>query len=86
MPAGARRLLAGSAVDALAEQVGVPDVACVLLDHVDEDVADLDQVVVDGHRLVKGVKVSQPSVGGGTERRASCSASRPVHFISRVRR
>src|SRR6478735_1848167 len=49
----ARVSLAGAAVDALPDQVGVATVAGVLLDHVDEDVADRRRVpaaVVDERR------------------------------------
>ena len=41
------RLLAGASVDALAQQVGVADVAGVLLDQVHDDVADLCRLAVD---------------------------------------
>src|SRR5437867_714988 len=45
-PAGAARLLADSAVDRLAQKVGVPVVARVLLDHVGEDPPEGDRTVV----------------------------------------
>ena len=56
--------LAGAAVDAFAQQVRVPDVAGVLLDHVHEDVAHRRGVVGKRHFGVHRNVLGQPRVGG----------------------
>jgi hypothetical protein len=60
----------GAPVDAFAEQVGVPIVAGVLLDHVHEQLAQRD-------RLALGV---------AADRRASCPAPSPSHLSCSVSR
>ena len=49
----------GAAVDALSRQVGVSSVPGVLLDHVDEDVADAYGVIVERHLLPEVVLVER---------------------------
>jgi hypothetical protein len=48
-----RCLLARATVDAFTQQIGVADVAGILLDEVDDDVARLDLLAVDVDRRVK---------------------------------
>ncbi len=59
-----RPLLPYAAIDALPDQVSMPTVACILLDHVDEDFAPLNRLAVaHGPRSVQ-VRVSrQQSLG-----------------------
>src|SRR3954454_24896693 len=57
------RLLAGPAVDALAEEVGVTAVPGVLLDHVHDDVADLDLLAPVLERVAEVPGGLQPGPG-----------------------
>ena len=69
----AHRLLAGAAVDALAQQVGVAAVPGVLLDHVDDDLAQLDLVALPGRPARRGRRTGRRPRGRGPPRRATTS-------------
>lgn len=55
-------LLARAAIDALTQQIGVADVAGILLDKMDDDVARLDLLAVDDDRRVE-VEVGVDTTG-----------------------
>jgi len=54
LPPGNRRSFASGAVDLLAQQVGVAQVAGVLLDHVQVDQAERHDLAVVGELIVQG--------------------------------